>query len=118
MEAETAECRVFPRDDDVIRWDADRGGHDIARRRSQFGSDDPAYASRECLRRRSDQPRTRKPQLPHSAFDENALQALYRNHGDYVSRFVQQANNLVYQGFWLQPEASDAIQRAVHANVP
>ena len=51
-------------------------------------------------------------------FDENGLHSLYRNHGDYVSRFVQKANKLVYQGFWLQPEASDATQRAVHANVP
>lgn len=51
-------------------------------------------------------------------FDENGLRSLYRNHGAYVNHFVQQANNLVYQGFWLQPEATDAIQRAVHANVP
>ena len=51
-------------------------------------------------------------------FDETRLHSLYKNHGDYVSNFVHQANDLVYQGFWLQPEANDAIQRAVHANVP
>ena len=51
-------------------------------------------------------------------FDATKLRSLYRNHGDYVSHFVQQAGDVVDQGFWLHPEAVDAIQRAVHADVP
>ena len=51
-------------------------------------------------------------------FDEARLRSLYRNHGGYVSRFVRQSIGLVEEGFWLQPDAADAIQRAVHAQVP
>ena len=51
-------------------------------------------------------------------FDKARLRSLYRNHGDYVSRFVQQSAGLVEEGFWLHPDAVDAIQRAVHADVP
>jgi len=51
-------------------------------------------------------------------FDAAQLKSLYKNHGDYVSRFVQSANDVVAEGFWLRPEATDAVQRAVHAKVP
>jgi len=51
-------------------------------------------------------------------FDHARLQSLYGNHGDYMSRFVHEANALVEEGFWLKRDAADAIQRAVHAEVP
>lgn len=51
-------------------------------------------------------------------FDPTRLRSLYANHGDYVSRFVRQTNALVEEGFWLKRDAADAIQRAVHADVP
>jgi hypothetical protein len=51
-------------------------------------------------------------------FDETRLHSLYRNHGDYVSHFVRQSIDLVEEGFWLLPEAVDAVLRAVHADVP
>jgi hypothetical protein len=35
-----------------------------------------------------------------------------------VRRFVRQSIDLVEDGFWLFPEAVNAIQRAVHADVP
>lgn len=51
-------------------------------------------------------------------FDQDRLQSLYRNHGDYVNQFVRESEQLVRQRFWLQPDANDAIQRAVDADVP
>ncbi len=51
-------------------------------------------------------------------FPEAKLQTLYRNHGDYVMRFVFGTAGVVEHGFWLLPDAVDAIQRAVHADVP
>ncbi len=51
-------------------------------------------------------------------FTPEKLSSLYKNHGEYVMRFVHQASDLVDQGFWLHPDAVQAIQRAVHAEVP
>lgn len=51
-------------------------------------------------------------------FDQARLRSLYKNHGDYVNRFVRQGRDLVEEGFWLQPDAVVADQRAVHADVP
>jgi alpha/beta hydrolase family protein len=51
-------------------------------------------------------------------FDATRLHSLYRNHGDYVVRVVVQSARLVEEGFWLHRDAIEAIQRAVHADVP
>ena len=51
-------------------------------------------------------------------FDGARLGSLYRNHGDYVERFVHESVGAVRDRFWLLPDAVDAIQRAVHAEVP
>jgi hypothetical protein len=51
-------------------------------------------------------------------FDDATLAALYRNHGDYVSRFALGSIGLVRDGFWLVPDAITAIERAIRAQVP
>jgi hypothetical protein len=51
-------------------------------------------------------------------FTPQKLATLYKNHGDYVSRFVREAGSVIDRGFWLQRDAADAVQRAVHADVP
>jgi hypothetical protein len=51
-------------------------------------------------------------------FDAAKLQALYRNHGDYVSRFARGAIGAVRDGFWLLPDAIRAIERAARSSVP
>lgn len=51
-------------------------------------------------------------------FSHDQLSTLYNNHGDYVSQFVHSLNDVVAQGFWLKPDANEAMQRAVHADVP
>jgi hypothetical protein len=51
-------------------------------------------------------------------FPHEKLGTLYKNHGDYVMRFVHETTSVVDQGFWLQQDAVEAIQRAVHADVP
>ena len=40
-----------------------------------------------------------------------------RNHGAYVSRFAQDAATLVRNGFWLDPDASEAVSRSANAAV-
>lgn len=51
-------------------------------------------------------------------FDAARLQALYRNHGDYVSRVAVQSIGLVRDGFWLVPDAISVIEKAARAPVP
>ena len=51
-------------------------------------------------------------------FSDAQLGQLYRNHGAYVSRFAQDAATLVRNGFWLDPDASEAVSRAANAAVP
>jgi alpha/beta hydrolase family protein len=51
-------------------------------------------------------------------FPAAKLQALYRNHGDYVSQFARGAIEAVRDGFWLLPDAIRAIERAARSNVP
>jgi hypothetical protein len=51
-------------------------------------------------------------------FDATKLQALYANHGDYVRQFVAHTIPLVRDGFWLVPDAIQAIERAAHSSVP
>jgi hypothetical protein len=51
-------------------------------------------------------------------FDAATLSSLYRNRGDYVSRFALGSIGLVRDGFWLVPDAITAIERAIRANVP
>jgi len=51
-------------------------------------------------------------------FSEDTLQSLYRNHGDYVSQVTRASKHLVQEGFWLQPDAHDVHQQAVHSAVP
>ncbi|TMQ19199.1 MAG: hypothetical protein E6J91_06600 [Deltaproteobacteria bacterium] len=46
------------------------------------------------------------------------LQSLYRNHGDYVHQFAQQSIGAVRDGFWLLPDAIQAIERAARSRVP
>ncbi len=51
-------------------------------------------------------------------FGDAQLRSLYGNHGNYVEQFVHGSIDVVRDGFWLMPDAVDAIQRAVHAPVP
>src|SRR5262249_27233577 len=51
-------------------------------------------------------------------FDDATLATLYRNHGDFVSQFVHGTNEAVRDRFWLVSDAIQALQRAVHADVP
>ena len=51
-------------------------------------------------------------------FDAARLQSLYRNHGDYVHQFAQQSIAAVRDGFWLLPDAIQAIERAARSRVP
>ena len=51
-------------------------------------------------------------------FDAATLQSLYRNHGQYVSRFATESIGLVRDGFWLLPDAIRAIERAARSHVP
>jgi hypothetical protein len=46
------------------------------------------------------------------------LGALYRNHADYVARFVTESLRLVRDDFWLLPDAIRAIELAIRSNVP
>lgn len=54
----------------------------------------------------------------HQPFDAAKLSSLYRNHGDYVSRFAADSVRLVRDGFWLLPDAIQAIERAARSRVP
>lgn len=51
-------------------------------------------------------------------FDQAKLQSLYRNHGAYVAQFVRGAIDAVRDGFWLVPDAIQAIERAARSRVP
>jgi len=51
-------------------------------------------------------------------FQEDRLKSLYRNRLDYVLKVLVQSARLVEQRFWLLPDAADAVNRAVHADVP
>jgi hypothetical protein len=51
-------------------------------------------------------------------FDGAKLQTLYRNHGDYVSRFARGALQAVIDRFWTVPDAIRAIERAARSRVP
>lgn len=51
-------------------------------------------------------------------FGDAQLDALYRNHGQYVDRVEDEAERLVRERFWLAPDAEDAVDRAAHAHVP
>lgn len=51
-------------------------------------------------------------------FDHDRLASLYRNHGQYVAKVARQSLRLVRHRLWLLPDAINAIQRAVHADVP
>jgi hypothetical protein len=51
-------------------------------------------------------------------FSRSTLDSLYRNHGDYVSQVVHEANDLVKQGFWLRADAQTVKTNAAQADVP
>jgi hypothetical protein len=51
-------------------------------------------------------------------FDHAQLATLYPDHRTYVRQFALQSIKLVRDGFWLLPDAIDAIERAIHAGVP
>jgi Alpha/beta hydrolase domain len=51
-------------------------------------------------------------------FDHDQLASLYKNHGQYVVKVAHQSLGLVKDRLWLLPDAIDAIQRAVRADVP
>lgn len=51
-------------------------------------------------------------------FDAAKLASLYGNHGGYVSKFTQGANQAVKEGFWLRSDAKGAVEAAVHSSVP
>jgi hypothetical protein len=46
------------------------------------------------------------------------LNSLYRNHGKYVSQFVQATNDLRKAGFLLEPDAEEAKTQAAESDVP
>jgi hypothetical protein len=51
-------------------------------------------------------------------FSQSTLKSLYQTHGQYVSRVAEEANRLVQEGFWLKPDAEQAIRQAALADVP
>jgi hypothetical protein len=51
-------------------------------------------------------------------FSHAVLGTLYDNHGDYVHRVVQEADDLVKAGFWLRPDAEAVKTQAAQADVP
>ncbi len=51
-------------------------------------------------------------------FSRSTLDSLYRNHGDYISQVVRETNDLVKEGFWLQPDAQTVKTNAAQADVP
>lgn len=54
----------------------------------------------------------------HTPFDSARLASLYRNHGDYMNRFVRQTHDLVDQRLWLKPDARFAIKDALRVSIP
>ena len=50
-------------------------------------------------------------------FDEETLRGLYPNHGSFVNQFIQSTNDLVQEGYWLEPEAQEARRAAAHAGI-
>src|SRR5262249_37653236 len=50
-------------------------------------------------------------------FSDAALDALYRNHGAFVSRFSRAVDAIVQQGFWLDPEGEAAQEAAAHSRI-
>jgi hypothetical protein len=51
-------------------------------------------------------------------FSQATLESLYGNHGDYVRQVVRESLQLVREGFWLLPDAEQAIREAAQADVP
>ncbi len=51
-------------------------------------------------------------------FEQPHLASLYVNQFDYASRFSVDAAKLVFERFWLEPDAKLAIDKAVQARVP
>jgi hypothetical protein len=51
-------------------------------------------------------------------FGDAQLDQLYSGHQDYVLRFAHDAERLVRQRFWLEPDAVTAVERAQDAAVP
>ncbi|HEY6623932.1 MAG TPA: alpha/beta hydrolase domain-containing protein [Acidimicrobiales bacterium] len=45
------------------------------------------------------------------------LAALYKNHGQFVSAWSQDTQNLVKAGFLLKPDANELMQSAVHSQI-
>jgi hypothetical protein len=51
-------------------------------------------------------------------FSDAVLATLYRSHGEYVARFIAASLDAVRDGFWLVPDAIQAIERAARSSVP
>jgi Alpha/beta hydrolase domain len=51
-------------------------------------------------------------------FPAPQLRTLYRDRADYVGRFALDAIRRVRDGFWLVPDAIQAIERAIRSDVP
>ena len=51
-------------------------------------------------------------------FSNAVLATLYRSHGEYVARFIAASLDAVRDGFWLVPDAIQAIERAARSSVP
>jgi Alpha/beta hydrolase domain len=51
-------------------------------------------------------------------FDHATLHGLYRSHGQYVAQVARESLRLVREGFWLAPDAIEAIKEAARADVP
>jgi len=51
-------------------------------------------------------------------FSDDTLDALYKNHGDYVHQVVQEANDLVQNRLWLKADGQVVKTDAAHADVP
>jgi hypothetical protein len=54
----------------------------------------------------------------HALFDDATLNALYRNHGVYVSLFNQAVNDSLRNGYLLEPDADAMREGAAVSPVP
>jgi hypothetical protein len=51
-------------------------------------------------------------------FDHATLRSIYSSHDEYVRKVTNESEQLVREGFWLQPDAKQVIRAARHADVP
>lgn len=51
-------------------------------------------------------------------FSDAQLDAMYKNHGEFVEQFARESVRLVREGFWLVPDAIKAVEKAARSHVP